>query len=154
MVLPFIILGFLPFGSIGILWAFYLHNLPISFLGLVGSIGLLGIMVNDGLILLSILNDLPDKDLTHLIKASASRFRPIILTTLTTVLGMIPTIYGFGGTETFIVPIVLSVAGGIIFATFITLYLVPCLFSLYVDFPLKKGHSLNLQIIKEEEAYS
>ena len=108
-------------------------------------------MVNDGLILLSILNDLPDKDLTHLIKASASRFRPIILTTLTTVLGMIPTIYGFGGTETFIVPIVLSVAGGIIFATFITLYLVPCLFSLYVDFPLKKDTALTYKSLKKRK---
>ena len=154
MALPFIILGILPFGSIGILWAFYLHGLPISFLGLIGSIGLLGIMVNDGLILLAILNDLPDKRLPHLIKASSSRFRPIILTTLTTVLGMIPTIYGFGGTETFIIPIVLSVAGGIIFATFITLYLVPCLFSLYVDFPVKKRQSLKISIIEEEEVYS
>ena len=153
MVLPLIILGILPFGAIGILWAFYFHNLPVSFLGLIGGIGLLGIMVNDGLILLSLLNDLPDKRLPHLVKASISRFRPIILTTLTTVLGMIPTIYGFGGTETFIVPIVLSVAGGIIFATLITLYMVPCLFSLYIDFPLKKSQSFKLSVIQKEEAY-
>ena len=86
-------------------------------------------------------------------KASISRFRPIILTTHTTVLGMIPTIYGFGGTETFIVPIVLSVAGGIIFATLITLYMVPCLFSLYIDFPLKKSQSFKLSVIQKEEAY-
>jgi multidrug efflux pump subunit AcrB len=133
MVLPLIILGILPFGAIGIIWAFTLHGLPLSFLGIVGGIGLLGIMVNDGLILLCLFTSLKSKNNQDLLEASISRFRPVLLTTLTTVAGMIPTIYGIGGSETFIIPIVLAVAGGIIFATFVTLYMIPCLFSLYVD---------------------
>ncbi|MEE2744185.1 MAG: efflux RND transporter permease subunit [Bdellovibrionota bacterium] len=151
--LPLIILGILPFGAVGILWAFYFHGYPLSFLSLVGGIGLLGIMVNDGLILISVLNVLPSKRLGNIIEVCQGRFRPVLLTTLTTVSGMIPTIYGIGGTKPFIVPIVLSVAGGIIFATFITLYMVPCLFALYIDLPVKIGNFWQIPINERAEAY-
>ncbi|MBT3586609.1 MAG: efflux RND transporter permease subunit [Halobacteriovoraceae bacterium] len=132
LIQPFIIMAAIPFGMAGVVIVFYLHGLPISFLGLIGCLGLLGIIVNDSLIMVSHLNAMSaDKPVTTelILAASKDRFRAVFLTTLTTVAGMLPTIYGFGGYEPFIVPIVLSVAGGLVFATFITLLLIPILYS-------------------------
>ena len=132
---PFIILVSIPFGLGGVLIVFYLHGLAISFLGLIGCLGLLGIIVNDGLIMVSHLNEIiKGKKLTLdlIISGAQDRLRAVLLTTITTVSGMIPTIYGFGGSEPFIVPIVLAIAGGLIFATAITLILVPILYSFKV----------------------
>lgn len=130
---PFIVLSALLFGLGGNLIVFSLHGLPISFMGIIGSLGLLGIVVNDSLIIVTHLNDLREKNeklsLQIIIDGAKTRLRPVILTTVTTVAGLLPTIYGFGGYEPFVVPLVLAVAGGLIFATFITLILVPTIYS-------------------------
>ena len=130
---PFIILAAVPFGLGGVFIVFFLHNLPIGFLALIGCLGLLGIIVNDCLVMVTHLNDLSSKEqLTHdlIVQGAKDRMRAVLLTTFTTVVGMVPTIYGFGGSEPFIVPIVLAIAGGLIFATTITLFYVPVLYSL------------------------
>lgn len=130
--IPFIILAALPFGFCGVIIVFYLHNLPISFLGLIGCLGLVGIVVNDALVMVSHFKDqtkLGIHSLDAIVNGSCDRLRPVLLTTMTTVMGMVPTIYGFGGSEPFIVPIVLSISGGLLFATFITLILIPNLYS-------------------------
>ena len=129
---PFIILAAIPFGIGGVFIVFFLHNLPIGFLALIGCLGLLGIIVNDCLVMVTHLNQLSSQHpLNHelIVQGAKDRVRAVLLTTFTTVVGMIPTIYGFGGSEPFIIPIVLSVAGGLIFATTITLFYVPVLYS-------------------------
>jgi multidrug efflux pump subunit AcrB len=129
---PFIIMTAIPFGLAGVVIVFYLHGLKLSFLGMIGCLGLIGIIVNDGLIMLSHLNSISkDKPLTLelCVQGARDRFRAVLLTTITTVSGMVPTIYGFGGSEPFIIPIVLAVAGGLVFATTVTLILVPVLYS-------------------------
>ncbi|MFZ8933026.1 MAG: efflux RND transporter permease subunit [Bacteriovoracaceae bacterium] len=130
---PFIILAAVPFGLGGVFIVFFLHNIPVGFLALIGCLGLLGIIVNDCLVMVTHLNDLASKEaLTHelIVRGAKDRMRAVLLTTFTTVVGMVPTIYGFGGSEPFIVPIVLAIAGGLIFATTITLFYVPVLYSL------------------------
>ena len=99
--------------------------------------GLVGIIVNDGLIMVSHLNQVAKgKELTLdlVMEGSKDRLRAVVLTTVTTVAGMIPTIFGIGGYEPFLVPIVLAVAGGLIFASAVTLILIPILYS----FKIKK----------------
>ena len=100
-----------------------------------GLLGLIGIVVNDSLIMVSHLNNLSkDKDLSLdiIIQGSTDRLRAVLLTTITTVAGMAPTIFGFGGSEPYLIPLVLAVAGGLVFATSITLILVPTLYSFRV----------------------
>jgi multidrug efflux pump subunit AcrB len=136
---PFFIILSIPFGLAGVVIVYYLHSLPLSFLGVIGILGLIGIVVNDGLIMVEHLNDLvrenfskiTSKETYHqiILQGAKNRLRAVILTTVTTVSGMIPTIYGFGGHEPFIVPVVLSVAGGLVFSTLITLVFIPTMFS-------------------------
>lgn len=133
---PLIIVSVVPFGLAGVIWTFFVNNMPLSFLGIIGTLGLLGVMVNDSLVMVSHLKDLKVKhgkefSLDHLKQGCLDRLRPVILTTVTTVVGLIPTILGVGGYEPFVVPLVLSLAGGLVFATPITLVLVPTLYSLF-----------------------
>ncbi len=131
---PLLIMVSIPVGLAGVIFGFYLHGLPLSFLALVGSLGLIGVIVNDSLVMVTHLNALrgSSKKISRddLISGSITRLRPVILTTITTVAGLIPTIYGFGGYEPFIVPIVLSLAAGIIVATIGTLLLIPSLYAI------------------------
>lgn len=135
LILPFLIMLAIPFGLAGVIIVFFLHGLPVSFLCMIGCIGLLGIIVNDSLIMVSHYNNLSKTEpltMDLIARGACDRFRAVMLTTITTVAGMIPTVYGFGGSEPFIVPIVLAVAGGLIFATTITLLLIPILYSFKV----------------------
>ncbi len=124
----------IPVGMAGVIFGFFTHNLPLSFLALVGSLGLIGVIVNDSLVMVTHLNGLRDANnkiaRKHLIEGSLTRLRPVILTTITTVAGLTPTIYGFGGYEPFIVPIVLALSSGLIVATVGTLVLIPALYAL------------------------
>ncbi len=130
---PFLIMATIPFGIIGVLIAFYLHGLPMSFLGLIGTLGMIGVVVNDSLVMVTYLNKLKEKygrvDEDMVIEGAKMRFRQVFLTTITTVLGLLPTVYGIGGYEPFLVPVVLAMSWGLAFSTVITLGLVPVLYS-------------------------
>jgi multidrug efflux pump subunit AcrB len=136
-VMPFIIVAVIPFGLAGAIFTFFVNGMPISFLGIIGCLGLIGVMVNDALVMLSHLDQLKDKhdtlSIDQLVKGCTDRLRPVLLTTVTTVAGLLPTIFGIGGYEPFVIPLVLALAGGLVFATPITLVLVPTLYSLYGD---------------------
>ena len=89
--------------------------------------------MNDSLVMVTYLNKLRDKygriDTEMILEGAKTRFRPVLLTTITTVVGLFPTLYGIGGYDPFIVPLVLAMSWGLAFATFITLILVPVLYS-------------------------
>jgi len=144
---PLLILAGVPFGLIGVTWAFYFHGIPFSFLSLIGVVGLSGVVINASLIMVDFTNKLvgekfPDgfshtKDLYRpVIDGALRRLRPIIISTITTVAGLLPTAYGIGGSDPFISPMVLAVAYGLIFGTLLTLFLIPCLFLINKDFIL------------------
>jgi multidrug efflux pump subunit AcrB len=132
--LPFLIMSAIPFGLAGVVVVFFIADLPISFLATIGSLGLIGVLVNDSLIMVSHLQDLRktkgELSIEEIIQGAKDRLRPVLLTTITTVCGLLPTIFGIGGYEPFVVPIVLAIAGGLIFATPITLILVPTIYAL------------------------
>ncbi|MCS7205595.1 MAG: efflux RND transporter permease subunit [Leptospiraceae bacterium] len=139
ILLPFITLITIPFALSGIFISFVLHQQPLSFLALVGFVGVAGVVVNSGIVMIDFAEKLrknnPELSLEQVtIEAASLRLRPIILTTLTTVLGLLPTAYGIGGKDPFLVPLSLALAWGLLFSTLLTLFIIPLLFYKFSSF--------------------
>jgi len=135
---PLIVLVAIPFGIIGVIIAFIIHGEPFGFLALMGLVGLSGVSVNDSLVMVSHINDLriqnPDEPTLGIIAiGAANRLRAIIMTTVTTVVGLIPLVYGIGGSDPFIAPMAMALGYGLLFATPLTVAFVPCLYAVWVD---------------------
>ncbi len=136
LVQPLIVMTAIPFGFIGVIWAFFFHGFPIGFFMFMGAIGLTGIVVNDSIVLVEFVNNLRRKgvDRRHsLVQAGQLRLRPVILTTVTTALGLTPTAYGIWGGDPFLKPMALTIVWGIICATALTLVVLPCLYAIVDD---------------------
>jgi multidrug efflux pump subunit AcrB len=135
---PFLVIVAIPFGIVGVIIAFALHGEPIGFFALIGTIGLAGIVVNDSLVLVSHLNALrkqkPDATILDVVsEGTSNRLRAIILTSITTVCGLLPLAYGIGGMDVWMAPMALALGYGIVFATPLTLVLIPCLYVISND---------------------
>lgn len=139
---PRVVLAVIPFGLIGVLIVFYLHKLTImpqltfSFLATMGIIGLTGVVVNDSIVLVDFANRLRKAGLSTkeaIFEAGLYRLRPVLLTTITTVLGLLPTAYGLGGDDPFLKPMALALAWGLLFATGVTLIIIPIYYSIWDD---------------------
>jgi multidrug efflux pump subunit AcrB len=135
---PFLVLVAIPFGIVGVIFALAIHGQPLSFIAIIGTIGLAGVVVNDSLVLVNHLNELraQKKDMTLreiVALGTANRLRAIILTSLTTIAGVLPLAYGIGGTDYFISPMALALGYGLIFSTPLTLILIPCLYMIWND---------------------
>ena len=125
---PFIVMSAIPFGIIGAVWGHLFMGIDLALLSLFGIIALSGVVVNDSLVLLSFYNQLRKEGVdseTALIEAGSQRFRPILLTSLTTFFGLLPMIMEKSVQAQFLIPMAVSLAFGIIFATFIILIGVP-----------------------------
>jgi multidrug efflux pump subunit AcrB len=130
---PLLVMAAIPFGVTGVIIAFGFHGEPLSFMGIMGIIGLSGVVVNDSLVLVNHLNEKreekPERKIREIVaEGTASRLRAIVMTTLTTVVALLPLAYGFGGTAVFMAPMALALGWGLLFATPLTLVLVPCLY--------------------------
>jgi multidrug efflux pump subunit AcrB len=130
---PIMVMIAIPFGIIAVIITFALHGQPVGFLAMMGLIGLSGVVVNDSLVLVNHINELhkeqPDAPIVPLVAQGASdRLRAVTLTTITTVVGLLPLAYGFGGSDPFIAPMALALGYGLLFATPLTLLLIPCLY--------------------------
>jgi multidrug efflux pump subunit AcrB len=142
---PVIIMMTIPLGLLGLSIAFatpILSGYPdraraISFLALIGIIGLAGIIVNSGIVLISFIDELRQKgelDLhSILVKASGMRLRAVLVTSLTTISGLIPTAYGIGGTDAMLVPMTMGMAWGLTSGTILTLIFIPCAYAILED---------------------
>jgi len=133
---PLLLLLLLPFSLIGVGWGHWIHNFPINILSLLGIIALIGIMVNDGLVLISKFNINLKKGMDFdkaLYEASTSRFRAIFLTSLTTIAGLAPLIFETSRQAQFLIPMAISIAYGIGIATFLTLIVLPLMLS-FINF--------------------
>ncbi|MEJ6573128.1 MAG: efflux RND transporter permease subunit [Akkermansiaceae bacterium] len=130
---PLIIMSVIPFGIIGALLGHYLMNIPVSILSIFGILALSGVVVNDSLVLVCRVGDLREEGETLLDacrKAGADRFRAILLTSLTTFLGLAPLLLETEVQAQFLKPMATSLAFGILFATLITLVLLPALMAI------------------------
>ena len=130
---PFMVMAAIPFGMIGVIIGFAIHNEPLGFLAMTGIIGLAGVVVNDSLVLVNHVNELraqhKDKSALELVAQGAvERLRPILLTTISTVAGLMPLAYGLGGIDPYMSPMALALGWGLLFATLLTLFLIPSLY--------------------------
>jgi len=137
MLKPLIVLSAIPFGVVGIILAVWSHGMPLSMFVIISLIGLSGIIVNDSLVMVFTISNLIESstfNLKKIIEGAVTRLRPVLLTTITTALGLFPTAYGLGGSDPFISPMCLALMYGLLFGTFITLILIPILYSVGQDF--------------------
>lgn len=135
---PIIIMTTIPLGLIGFSIAFFLHNRPVSFMAMIGLIGLAGIIVNSGIVLISFIDEMraEGKLSLHdiLVKSSGLRLRAVMVTSLTTISGLFPTAYGIGGSDSTLIPMTLSMAWGLTSGTILTLIWIPCAYSILEDY--------------------
>ena len=133
---PLIIMLAIPFGIVGIIIAFRLHGISqYGFFAVIGALGLAGVVVNDAIIMLSKLDrefnpSVGRKKLnSHVAAVAKTRLRAVILTTLTTVVGIMPTAYGWAGYDSMLSQMMLALGWGLFFGTLITLVLIPCIYT-------------------------
>ncbi|MCB9060228.1 MAG: efflux RND transporter permease subunit [Halobacteriovoraceae bacterium] len=131
---PLVIMSTIPLGMIGVVFTFKIMGIALGFMAFMGIVGLIGVVVNDSIVLVNSINIQREKikDLKGAIRTAArSRFRPIILTTVTTVAGLLPIAHSPGG-DPFLKPMAVSFAYGLLFATGVTLIFIPCAYYAYV----------------------
>lgn len=131
---PLIVLSIIPFTMCGVVWSFFVHGLPLSFMSLMGIVGLAGVVVNDSIVYVDFINKARQrgKDAYEAsLEAGYKRIRPIILTTVTTVAGLLPTAYGIGGSDPFLVPMAVAMAYGLLFGLLVTLLGTPAIYNFY-----------------------
>ncbi|PIQ49759.1 MAG: RND transporter [Cytophagales bacterium CG12_big_fil_rev_8_21_14_0_65_40_12] len=130
---PILLFLLIPLSLIGVAWGHYIHNFPINILSWLGIIALIGIMVNDGLVLIGKFNGNLKEGMEYdeaLYEAAKSRFRAIFLTSLTTIAGLAPLILEKSRQAQFLIPMAISIAYGIAVATILTLLVLPLLLSI------------------------
>ena len=125
---PLIIMAAIPFGLVGAIWGHLVMGLDVTMMSMFGLVALTGVVVNDSLVMVDFINRkrLIHGDLDVAVReAGVNRFRPILLTSLTTFFGLAPLMLERSMQAAFLVPMAVSLAFGVLFATFITLILVP-----------------------------
>lgn len=136
---PFVIMFAVPFGMIGAVWGHLMLGYDLSLMSVFGLVALTGIVVNDAIILIERINENIAEGMAFfdaILKGGARRFRPIILTTLSTVGAVAPLILARSLQGKMLVPMALSIAAGLIFATVLTLVLIPSLLVILNDLRL------------------
>ncbi|MDH3323266.1 MAG: efflux RND transporter permease subunit, partial [Flavobacteriaceae bacterium] len=151
---PLLLLIMIPFSLIGVVWGHYFHGFPINILSWLGIIALIGIMVNDGLVLVGKFNSYLKEGLKYdeaLIQAGISRFRAIFLTSITTVAGLAPLMLEKSRQAQFLKPMAISISYGITIATFLTLLMLPLLLALSNEITVFfKWYITGRKVTKEE----
>ncbi len=133
LVYPFIIMFTIPFAMSGVFIALWMTNTPLSLIALIGAIMLVGIVTKNGIVMVDYMNLLVERGTSiadAVIQGGKSRLRPVLMTSLTTILGMLPMALGIGeGSETW-QPMGIAVVGGLLMSTIITLFIVPSLYAM------------------------
>ena len=142
-----VVLLVIPFGVSGALFILYIHDQVLSFFTIIGMIALLGIMVNNSLVLIWHFRSTMDLMNTNsvmpfIISGTKSRVRPILLTTITTVVGLIPLAYGLGGYDNLMSPMALVVGWGCVISMFTTLIIIPAIYGYILEWKIKHNRSL------------
>ena len=125
---PLIVMSIIPFGTIGAFIGHWLMGIDLTIFSILGILALVGVLVNDSLVLVDFINQQRRKGIEPLEAiqmAGAARFRPVILTSMTTFMGLVPLLFESSTQAQFLIPMAVSLGFGILFATFVTLLLVP-----------------------------
>ena len=132
---PVVVLFTIPFGLVGAVWGHYIWGVPLSMFSVVGLVGMVGIIVNDSIILITTIDKYAaTRGARQAIRdAVADRLRPVLLTTLTTVVGLIPLLYETSRQASFLKPTVITLVYGLGFGMFLVLMLVPAMAAIQSD---------------------
>ena len=133
---PLVVMSAIPFGVIGAFLGHWIMGYQLSLVSLLGIVALSGIVVNDSLILVDFINNARRRGATlreAILQGGTRRFRPILLTSLTTFFGLLPMITETSLQARFLIPMAISLGFGVMVATFITLLLIPCLYFILED---------------------
>ena len=130
---PLVVMIAIPFGIIGAVFGHLVMGYGFSIISIFGIVALSGVVVNDSLVLVVTINEMrrnqPDRNLREIVcAAGARRFRPILLTSVTTFFGLMPMVLETSVQARFLIPMAISIAFGVMFATFIILLIVPALY--------------------------
>jgi multidrug efflux pump subunit AcrB len=157
---PLVIMSAIPLGMIGVIFTFKLFDMSLGFMAMMGVVALVGVVVNDSIVLVSFINErlreTSDSLYTCIIEGSKSRFRPVILTTFTTVAGLLPVAHWPGG-DPFLKPMATSFAWGLLIATAVTLVFIPCNYFIYTKIinwfkkKFEKGSSAQKNLSENEQ---
>jgi multidrug efflux pump subunit AcrB len=137
---PLVIMSAIPFGIVGAVWGHLIMGMPLTILSMFGIVALAGVVVNDSLVMVDFINRnrRSTGDLAVAVRqAGVVRFRPILLTSLTTFFGLLPLLMEKSMQAKFMVPMAISLGFGVVFSTFISLVLVPAGYMIMED--LKAG---------------
>lgn len=137
---PFTILLTIPLAVVGAILLFFLTGTTINMMGVIGIVMLVGIAVNNSIILVDRINQLKQSgmELTDaIVESGQQRIRPILMTTLTTILALLPMTFGFGEGASLRSPMAIAVIGGLVTSTVMSLMVIPCVY--YVFEKMKRG---------------
>ncbi len=139
---PALIMTAIPFGLVGAIWGHILMGLDLTLISMFGVVALTGVVVNDSLLMIDFINRARREGIPArqaITESGVRRFRPIMLTSITTFAGLTPLLLEKSLQAKFLIPMATSLAFGVIFATFITLVLIPVVYSLLTDFKVRLG---------------
>ena len=128
---PLAVMSAIPFGLVGAALGHYALGMPLTFISMMGILALAGVVVNDSLVLVDFINRYrkQEEDLEKaVVEAAIRRFRPIFLTSMTTFFGLLPMLLETSMQAKFLIPMAVSLAFGVLFATFVILFLVPSVY--------------------------
>ena len=152
---PFIIMFTIPFACTGVFLALWMTSTPLSLIALIGAIMLVGIVTKNGIVMVDYMNLLIERgaEVSEAVVAGGkSRLRPVLMTSFTTILGMLPLAIGTGaGSETW-QPMGIAVIGGLTFSTILTLFIVPALYSILVNRSQRKAREQQARLATAQGA--
>jgi multidrug efflux pump subunit AcrB len=152
---PILIMSAIPFGLVGAVWGHIIMGLDLTILSMFGLVALTGVVVNDSLVMVDFVNRKRREGLDIDVaarEAGVARFRPILLTSLTTFFGLTPLILEKSMQARFLIPMAISLAFGVVFATFITLVLIPCGYVILEDVLAILRRTKRPEAVQEEAA--
>ena len=133
---PIIIILVIPIGVISVLIALFLHGQPLSFMSMLGVVALAGVIINNSIVFVDFVIKNRKKGFIlkeSVMEAGGQRLRPIVLTTVTTVFGILPTAYGIGGVDPFVVPIAIALGWGIFLGAILSSIFLPAFIGVFDD---------------------
>jgi len=138
---PLIVMSAIPYGIVGIILTFFIHDLvyapmPLSFMSTMGMVALSGVVVNNAIVLVDFVQRTAASGVElheAIVQSGQRRLRAILITSITTVVGLLPTGYGWGGHDPFVAPMALALGWGLAFATSITLFVLPAALAAWHD---------------------